>query len=500
VAGSQSFTVAPFTPENFFKALVEYPCTEHDAAQGHSCTYLVDYLKEIGSTTIVTELVYVDADYLDDYANFYAKSFEKIPNRCRRLHFFKTEIKDDSEFLQFVRAERDAKELQDNYLGFIVARPLPTPAVIGRTALATYPPDNGRRNYPTLRPYHVHLFGVDLTINSLAFQVQDTSLAACATVALWSCFQKTQDIFKSPAPTPVAITRSANRYNFSARPFPSRFLQIQQICYAITAIGLDPEVYTVNPALPLASLIYSYLQLGLPVLLIVDIPGAGGHAIALTGYSLKETEQLTSEGGGVGANLPKMIGSRINEFYGHDDQKGCFARLRMEAPSTPTGNIMFKDTGWGVDLIPLAVVVPIYPKIRTGFREVIKYLPQISVLAAGGGANPTQFEWDVFLTSGNEFKKVLRNDQLYTNHARRESLLIEGFPKYVWRCILRVDKKPFVEMLLDTTAMVHGFAVCHILWHETGAQAAIRQFLQAHEALLAVLLGPKLIEAVKKSL
>jgi hypothetical protein len=404
VTASPSFVVSPFTAEKFFSALAASPCTEYEAARGDASRYLVGYLDHLGARTIVTELDYVDADYLDDYSNFYAKSFESISNHCRRLHFFITEIKDDLEFLGYVRAEREAEALQKSYLGFVVARPLPTPAVIGRTALATYPSDGGRRNYPTLRQYHVNLFGIGLSVNSLAFQVQDTSLAACATVALWSCFQKTQDIFKSLSPTPVAITRAANRYLLSARPFPSRGLQVHQICNAIAAVGLDPEVYPVSATLPLSSLIYSYLRLGLPVLLVVSIGPVEEnnlHAITLTGYSLKDDEQLTSEGGAVEKTLPKMIGARINEFYGHDDQKGPFCRLRMESADGPQGIIKIKDTGWGKDLLPQTVIVPVYPKIRTGFRDVLNYLPLVSTLATWAGADPAKIECDVFLTRGN---------------------------------------------------------------------------------------------------
>lgn len=503
MAASRSFVVYPFTAEKFFSALAASPCTEYEARQGDAVNYLVAYLDFIGAKTIVTELEYVDADYLDDYSHFYAKSFENIPNRCRRLHFFCREITDDSEFLKYVRGERAAEELQQSYLGFLVARPLPTSAVIGRTALATYPSDNGRRHYSTLRQYHVNLFGIGLAVNSLAFQVQDTSLAACATVALWSCFQKTQDIFKSLSPTPVAITRAANQYFLATRPFPSRGLQVHQICNAIASVGLDPEVYPINATLPLSSLIYSYLRLGLPVLLVVNIGPVEEnnlHAITLTGYSLKDDEQLTSEGGAVDQTLPKMIGARINEFYGHDDQKGPFCRLKMESAVGPKGMITIKDTGWGKDLLPQAVIVPVYPKIRTGFRDVLIYLPLLATLATWGGADPTKIECDVFLTGGNDLKNALRGEKLYANHPLREPLLLAGLPKYLWRCILQVDKKPVIEMLLDTTAMVNGFAIRTLLWHDDTARKAAASVVGIHEALLQARIGPKIVEKIKESL
>jgi hypothetical protein len=409
------------------------------------------------------ELDYVDADYLDDYAHFYAKSFSPISNRCRRLHFFTNQF-DEAAFHGFVTGRTASTEFGDGYAGFVVARPLPA-AVIGRTVLATYPSDRGRRNYPTVRPYSVNLFGVPLKINSLAFQVQDTSLAACATVALWSCFQKTQHLFGSSSPTPVAITRSANAYFLLARPFPSRGLQVQQICNAVVAVGLDPEVYFVNQTLPLASLIYSYLRLGLPVLAVVSIPDVGLHAITLTGYSLRNDQQLSSEAGSVSTIVPKLIGTRIDEFYGHDDQKGPFRRVRLKSPTAPDSVLAFSDTGWSADLKPEAIIVPVYPKIRTGFRDVLKHVMAVSNVAAWT-AKAIDFEWDIFLTSGNDFKTSIRSEESQIPGALRERLLLEGLPKYLWRCILRVKGNLHMEMLLDTTEMVGGFPILHIWWHD----------------------------------
>lgn len=495
---SDRFTVNSFTEANLFDALSVPPCSIHDISQNEVAKYLFAYLGAIGVNTIVVELDYVDADYLDDYANFYAKSFEPIPKRCRRLHFFTTSF-DSASFLDYVVGVRSHDLLQESYAGFVVARPLPT-ATLGRTVLATYPSDAGRRHYPTTRTYHVNLFGMGLQVESLAFQMQDTSLAACATVALWSCFQKTQDIFKSLAPTPVAITRAANRLLASARPFPSRGLQVQQICNAIAAVGLDPEVYSVTPSLPLASLVYSYLRLGLPVLALVKIPNLGGHAIALTGYSMRDTQQLALEGGAVQSLFPKLIGSRIDEFYAHDDQKGPFRRLRLNSATGPDSIVTFRDSGWPGDLVPEFLIIPVYPKIRTGFREVSKYLLLLSTVA-GWVCTVADFEWDVYLTSANDFKKSIHSDPNLNAHPMKEKLLLDGFPKYLWRCVLRLGGLPLLEMLLDTTVMVSGFPIRNLWWYQDvprgGVAALIAQ--PGVEATLVAGFGPRFVELLKAS-
>lgn len=371
-------------------------------------------------------------------------------------------------------------------------------AVIGRTVVRTYPPDGDRRNYPCVRKYHVNLYGIELTVDSLAFQEQDTSLAACATVALWSCFQKTRDLFNSGLPSPVQITRAANRFLISARPFPSRGLRIEQVCNAIAAEGLDPEVYPVTPDLPLVSMAYSYLKLGLPVLLIVEVPNAGLHGVALNGYSLRESNQLAREGGS--EVLPPLISLRIDEFYAHDDQVGPFSYLKViEAPDAQT-TVQFSTPGWKSNLKPIAVVVPIYPKIRTGFREAIKWIPMVSTVV-NWTRNASEFEWDIHLISGNSLKSDLRGGEIQMSTSLKAQVLVEGLPKYLWRCSLRVAKAPVFEMLLDTTAMVNGFPIRRLCWIDEEVKKLIEPVL-TNPALQTVLtqgLTTRLLTALKAS-
>ncbi len=492
------YTVAPFSATQLYGELTAPPCIVDDAIGNPRAKYLHQYLEYLGAMTIVTEHDYIDADYLDDFASFYVKSFAHIPNRCRRLHFFTTQFDTDA-FGQMVRGEVDSSPLQNHYLGFVVARPLPS-ALIGRTVVKTYPTDGNRRWYTCLRPYPVNLFGIDLMLDSLAFQEQDTSLAACATVALWSCFQKTRDMFHSGLPSPVIITRAANRILRSARPFPSRGLTIEQVCNAIASVGLDPEVYRVQAALPLVSMAYSYLKLGVPVMLIFLVPNVGLHGVALNGFSLRDSVQLVHEGGsGV---LPALIGKRIDEFYCHDDQAGPFSRLKIIPAPDDTSVVKFAATSWPGELVPYAVVVPVYPKIRTGFREVISnWIPRLSAVLSF--VRPAiNFEWDIYLMSSNELKRETRANAASIPTDVRTSLLVEGLPRFLWRCTLRISDAPAVDMLLDTTEMVRGFPVLRIWWPDSAlkSQLAISFSDPKFHPGFVQLLTQRLFERVHSSL
>src|SRR5437763_12953300 len=53
-------------------------------------TYLGNYVADLGGKTVVVEGHYIDRDYIDDVALFYARSLRAYPNYCYRLHFFAT--------------------------------------------------------------------------------------------------------------------------------------------------------------------------------------------------------------------------------------------------------------------------------------------------------------------------------------------------------------------------------------------------------------------------
>jgi hypothetical protein len=260
-----AFDVYEFSPANLYKALANKRLLEDEVAAQSRARYLYGYLRDIGAKTIVVEYDYTDGDYLDDFAAYYVKCFATYERRCKRLHFFSIELNRSrlNRLIKVAAFTKREKLIRKAYLGFVIARPLPD-AIVGRSVLATYPDDGGRRNYSCTKEYHANLFGNELPVQSLAFQEQDTVLAACATVSLWCCFHKTAELFGTPSPSPAAITRAATHFIHHARPIPSHGLAVLQICNAIEHVGLEPEVIHVKKNVPLISLIYGYLKMGLP--------------------------------------------------------------------------------------------------------------------------------------------------------------------------------------------------------------------------------------------
>ena len=84
--------VVPFSEQALYESLSNDFCNSAEVAVSERAKYLFKYLSELGAQTIVVENDYIDRDYLDDYAAYYARCFRRYNRHCRRLHFFRTAV------------------------------------------------------------------------------------------------------------------------------------------------------------------------------------------------------------------------------------------------------------------------------------------------------------------------------------------------------------------------------------------------------------------------
>jgi hypothetical protein len=201
-----------FSEKNLFSTLSNDKCMKR--LTDVNISYLYNYLTHLKCSTIVTEAPYVDRDFLDDYCSYYVRCFRDYSRFCKRVHFFSRF--DVGAFESYLDGRSDAKsllkKLKNKYLGYVVAKPLPS-AIIGRTVLRLWEDtvtecndELGKRSIRCVRSYTPNLAGLDLKVRGLAFQEQDRVLAACATSALWSAFHRTAEAFDHPIPSLYEIT------------------------------------------------------------------------------------------------------------------------------------------------------------------------------------------------------------------------------------------------------------------------------------------------------
>jgi hypothetical protein len=490
---SPPFEIHTFDKEAFNKVL-ENKFLSRDSIKRHNrVIYLERYLSDIHAKSMLVENDYTDGEYLDDFASYYVRCHQDYDRRCKRIHFFDKSIKED-QFLNVVNgvaSKKDIEVITNSYLGFIVVRPLPQ-AIIGRTVIVTRKEQPGD-SYTCVREYDVNLFGIKLTIKrSLAFQEQDTVIAACATVALWCCFHKTAQMFGTPAPRPADITRVANQVIHPSRSFPSRGLNIQQMCDAIGQVGLEPEVIDMNKNrndVPLVDLIYSYLKMGLPVILGAEVEGRGLHAITLLGFSIGD-ESVTKKRGF------STVGSRINRIYAHDDQSGPFSEIRIQKNNNPEAiyPTILKCTWEQLSenseetLFPSVVIIPVYNKIRVTFIGIQKWInclhDIIEKLLASQISSTEYLEWDTYISTSNELKSCLKQEVI--SERDREKLFLWPHPRFIWRATLSYREKisngtyrenKIADFFADATDIPHGFPIYQSLWYQEDLRIVLNEYL-----------------------
>lgn len=463
--GQAPYEVIPYASDGLTQLLSPFS----DASQKTHCHYLKRYLDFLDAKTIVVENEYIDRDYLEDYAAYYARCFKRYDRRCRRLHFFSDSFDRDafSSYLRSADSRLNAAFLQECYLGFLVTRPMPS-SVIGRTCLKTYASEGGRRHFPCLTTYSCNLFGTPLIIRSLAFQEQDRAVSACATSALWSVFHKTGRIFQHSIPSPAEITRSANdRFPLESRGFPSTGLTPQQMAGAIRSIGLEPYAVRISNMQLLRNVLYAYGHMGIPSLLLFslwNVSGSAGpvlrgrHAVTMTGYGLSGSAGSCGE-------IRTCRAMRMDKMYVHDDQVGPFAKMILDESTLRSSD--GKTIGVSIDsawrdcrAVPHTIIVPLYHKIRIPFEAVSQSVEEFasflnSIASALGGQAFNELEWDIYLTDINELRADLLNEKNIQGESL-EKAMTQCWPRFLWRSTLFRSGRPALDLIFDATDIEQG--------------------------------------------
>ena len=443
------------------------PCCSTEVVGKRIIKYIDAYLQSLNAKCAVVEQKYVDRDFLEDYTRYYSRCFKSYDRSCWRVHFFTTDYSEQNICDALTSGNDDDKvRLQESYLGFVVIRPLPQ-TVIGRTCLRPYMEENGR-NYKALCDVSVSFFGVHLTIRCMPFQEQDSTVAACATCALWSAFKVTANFFQHEVYTPGKITELATSHGLSSvRSLPNGSgLTINDVLYAIRHVGLDPVVVragseTLGESVILGN-IYSYLGLGISVVVLGDIVNSegkkiGGHAINVNGYHLIE------KGVPRVGRSSRLRACLIDKLYVHDDQVGPYARAQIQDDGSHGRWILKYDDMPEEEMavkifVPQYLIIPVYQKIRVSYDEVWNCAYQFDAIINVLPDLVGMLEWDIVLCASNDVKSVVRcSNRIAAGEKLR--FLTTGLPKYIWKLTLSYKGDKWAVFCIDATDAGQGLNV-----------------------------------------
>lgn len=325
--------------------------------------YLFTYLTCLEAKTVLLEFDYVDKDYLEDFSRYYVKRFGNDGHKCARLHFFSSTV-DHRTITSILErgkaAKKETDELNKDYLGFMVIKPLPR-TFIGKTCLKVMPDERSEHKCKRrlAREYNVDLFGISLKVESIAFQEQDKVVAACATTAIWASLhalklRNTRSIHSCSEITINAI----NHVEDSSNSFPSQQLSNKQILRSLDVEGLryhaksmeapdrgyflQSVIAHIDSSLPmiLTGEVFSHVA-SIPTISIAN-PDLNNASVPLEAVSESSVRDLTDSSGGQtakpvfrarGGHAICVVGYKVDQdeqvLYVHDDRLGPYARAKL---------------------------------------------------------------------------------------------------------------------------------------------------------------------------
>lgn len=481
--------------------------------------FLEDYFQKIEPKTVIVEYDYIDRDFLEDYAAYHVKSFRDYGKKCVRLLFFSLSfsVEDFDHLLSSGNTENQdfLKKFQDEYLGYVVVRPLPR-KMIGRTALKTYPKDSTdcERFFPATQYCKSNLFGIPLKVQSLPFQEQDRSVSACATSAVWSVLHKTASLFNHSTLSPVAVTKAAMQgIPISGRIFPNSGLTANQISNALRSVGLEAQYTgfqdfsTEKHVLDFKEQVYAYLQAGIPLILGFDLYAQdskqswskrGHHAVAIAGYGMSKEPYLYAPSS---KDFPRLAAHRIKKLYVHDDQTGPFSNMEFfdtlndslidASPSTKIATIA---TSWTSNACkyrakPAFLTVPLYHKIRIDYADIRRTIFDINQSICNALANTsmrkamslsqwrTEYSWNISLSNVNDMKKEMFENRTISSQERK-GFLECSLPRFFWRCSIECQGSPVLEFLFDATDVTSGDLFVHRIEYDETFSTWLKYWLK----------------------
>lgn len=479
------FIICKFEKNTFANLIKEsFNLNFNEIIQKKQFDYLYSYLVKLDTKIIVLEREYMDKDFLEDYTRYYVKSFNNKGYMSARLHFFSEEIDYDL-FKKIVLKnifDRTKNSIKFGYLGFTVIKPL-SKTFIGKTCLKIQDHATDVSKKCIFRQYCVDLFGLQLKVDSIAFQEQDKVVSACSTTAIWTALHATSWRSLDDIPACSEITTNAiNHISNSTNFFPKKELTNKQIMRALDFEKLKNHPYELEcmELEEFISIVKIHIDSNIPLILGLDvsvlangkIKSLGGHAVTILGY-----ENLHHD--------------KIN-IYLHDDRVGPFVKVAIFKNDSnpnigldknscvlPNWYLMVEDTNTNSPsnpielLMPNSLIVPTHKKVRLSPVYVNNTCLMVTRVArANLRSNEEDFSsnkpirYNIKLEEISNLKRIIssfkvkvsndkRENKLYLSRHSSDNLklnfLSKNYAKYHWVSYFESGEKLAFCILFDAT-------------------------------------------------
>ena len=358
--------------------------------------------------TMVVETEYVDAVYRDCYYSYFATKLKSCRRFCVRLSFFEPVFTSINEFF-----DKEKRELEDNYLGFMVIRPLGQ--CIGRNAISPKAKLSPVEDFRICKAeINATCLGIKLKVKAFPHSSQDSEYMTCAETTTWALmeyFGNKYPLYKPLMPSALLASLQSHAVE---RLVPSQGLSIQQISMALRQQDFGCKMYSKeNPRFK--ELFTCYVESGLPLAVAVE-GGNIGHAIVCIGRKKQERNQIVAKKTIFGTDY-FMWNESINEFVFNDDNKPCYQLYTFDNP-TPYFN--------GVEISHF--IVPLHKKIYLAAEQAIDIA---NFFVARDFKSPADSVIRTFLTSSRSYREYICNNKDFPSLLKLAYLRID-LPKFIW--------------------------------------------------------------------
>jgi hypothetical protein len=377
----------------------------------------------------------------------------------------------------------------------------PCPVQLGASP-ALYPdktPERPRITNPA-RIYKIHLAGIELSLSGIAWQQQDTGVAACATIGVWSMLHSSAFDDHHAIPTTAEITKAAHKTaSLGSRIFPSVGLSIHQLAEAIKEHDLSPIIcqgdignegqYFFSKE-RFSATCAAFIRSGYPVLVIGPLEGHGLHAQCMVGFRDAPALPVSL------TSAVRLFDASIEHVYIHDDNLGPNVRFRIyeddnkrvyiktdPPPPLYGGTRLYTPTEGYFSLWPQQLIVAVHNDLRTspdqlhlaGLRKADLLNTIIAQLKIINGIPLVLGSRFIRLTDylGRELERLLNSNPECLSRVRFQ-LQDECPPMSLHLGLIRIslaDSTPLLDVLFDTTDSDRNHPVfAHLNFSELAAQ------------------------------
>ena len=365
---------------------------------------------------------YVDKVYRDSYYSYYDTKRLPYSRYCVRLSFF------DSAFNKDVDLD-DAENIKNNYLGFVVLRPLRY--CIGRNVIdPKAKADTSLQHAKICRAaIESSCFGIKLNAVGFPHSSQDTETMTCAQTTIWALLEYYGNKYNIYRPTtPSEIKRILESFSYE-RQLPSSGLTYNQISVALRSLGFGSKVYTKGTNVERFNrLLACYVESGIPIVLALQGSGIGHAVVCIGREGIDKSEvrnhQTTSPSGKIYYDWNDAVASK--RIVLNDDNLPNYQLGSLSQPCNYYSQLLGPNSNWEhVEITQF--IAPLYNKIYMDAEAAM----ELSTIVLDTYIQLKDQVKRTFLTSGRTLREHIAKLHSISNNARIALLQID-LPKFVW--------------------------------------------------------------------